>query len=136
MTESFQEPPLRRVLSKTKPVPYPIWMAVLGAIAISVAMVPGIIVYRPSATVMVKIIFFIFLFGPCLGGLMGLFVVRQLELPWLATFGEVIERGSKPVPKEVKQKNRARFAVILAVLVVVMPLLGYCVGAMRSRYGL
>jgi hypothetical protein len=71
-------------------------MAVLGAIAISVAMVPGIIVYRPSATVVVKIIF---LFGLCLGGLMGLFVVRQLELPWLATFGEVIERGSKPVPE-------------------------------------
>jgi hypothetical protein len=73
-------------------------MAVLGVITISVAMVPGVIAYRPSATVVVMLI----LFGLCLGGLNGLIVVRRLGLPWLATFGEVIERGSKPVPKEDK----------------------------------
>ncbi|WP_213769508.1 hypothetical protein [Bradyrhizobium sp. dw_78] len=129
MTESFQEPFLRRMLLKTKPVPYPIWMAVLGAITISVAMVPGILVYRPSVTVVVKIVL---LFGLCLGGLMGLFVVQQMNLPWLATFGEVIEKDSKPVPKENKQKKRTLVTVVFAVLVVVIPLLlGYCVGALR-----
>jgi hypothetical protein len=124
MTENIQEPLLRRVLLKTKGVPYPIWMAALGTIVISVTLVPGIIVYRPSATVAIKIIF---LLGPCLGGLMGLYVVRRLELPWLATFGDVIERGSKPVPKEGKWKKRVRFAVMFAVLLLVMPLLGHWV---------
>jgi hypothetical protein len=131
MTESSQEPLLRRVLSRTKPVPYAIWMAVLGAIVMLVAMAPGIVVYRPPVIAAVKIL----LFSLCLGCLMGLFVVRRLKLPWLATFGEVIERGSKPVPQEDKQKTQAQFAAVLGVLVVVIPLLGYGVSALRSRFG-
>jgi hypothetical protein len=134
MTEDhLQQPLLKRVLLKTKPVPYPIWMAGLGVIALSAASAPAFIIYRPAATVALAIIF---LFGLCLGALMGFFVVRKLGLPWFATFGEVLERGSKPIPEKHEPKSRGRFFAILAVLAVVMPLLGYCVGAMRTKFGL
>jgi hypothetical protein len=58
------------------------------------------------------LMFLIFMFATCLGCLMGLFVAKQMKLRWLATFGEVLEIGSKPVRQEDKLDPRTRFTLM------------------------
>jgi hypothetical protein len=126
MTEISQEPLLRRVLLKTKPWPFAIWMAAIGAIAGCVASLGGWLQVRNADP---ALIFLIFMFATCLGCLMGLFVAKQMKLRWLATFGEVLEIGSKPVRQEDKLDPRTRFTLMagfglsLVALIVITSLL-------------
>jgi hypothetical protein len=122
MTEISQEPLLRRVLLKTKPWPFAIWMAALGAIPGCVASLGGWLQVRHANP---TLIFLLIMFFTCLGCLMGLFVAKQMKLRWLATFGEVLETGSKPVRQEDKLDPRTRltlmagFGLSLVALIVI-----------------
>ena len=122
MTEISQEPLLRRVLLKTKPWPFALWMAALGAIPGCVASLGGWLQVRHANP---TLIFLLIMFFTCLGCLMGLFVAKQMKLRWLATFGEVLETGSKPVRQEDKLDPRTRltlmagFGLSLVALIVI-----------------
>ena len=122
MTEISQEPLLRRVLLKTKPWPFAIWTAALGAIGGFVACLEGWL-QVPHAKP--ALIFLLFMFFTCVGCLMGLFAAKQMKLRWFATFGEVLEIGSKPVRQEDKLDPRTRltlmagFGLSLVALIVI-----------------
>jgi hypothetical protein len=126
MTEISQEPLLRRVLLKTKPWPYVIWMAALGAVSGCVASLLGWLQVRHANP---ALIFLLIMFTTGLGCLMGLFVAKQMKLRWLATFGEVLEIGTKPVRQEDKLDPRTRLTLLagfwlsVVALIVIMSLL-------------
>jgi hypothetical protein len=124
MSEATPAPFLRRVLLKTKPVPYPIWMASLATIATGPIV---LLVWAAHPTVPVRAILLIQLLLVCVGGLMGLFAARMLKLPWFASFGEVLEKGGRPVPQDEKIKPPIAllfgFGLALMALVVVSRIL-------------
>lgn len=73
MTETTREPLLRRLLSKTKRVPYAIWMAGSATIAGSVATIFGWLMVRPTGF---KPILFLTLLCSCFGCFAGVYVTR------------------------------------------------------------
>jgi hypothetical protein len=71
MSEASQQghPRLRRLLEKTKPVPFAIWMTTLALIVTSPISLIG---WATEPTAPVRAVLLIQLFMCCLGGLMGL----------------------------------------------------------------
>jgi hypothetical protein len=122
MPEISQEPLLRRLLLKTKPWPFAIWMAAIGAMPGCAIALSGWLQIRDADA---ALIFLLFMFPTCLGCLMGLFVAKQMKLRWFATFGEVLEINSKPLRREDKVDQRTRlilkagFGLSLAALIAV-----------------
>jgi hypothetical protein len=86
MAEVRQEPLLRRVLIKTASLPYVLWMAGLGAI---VGLIPSFFLWLSPRPVGFEPILIVLLILACLGCFSGLFVVRAMSLPLLATFADV-----------------------------------------------
>jgi hypothetical protein len=120
MIEISQEPLLRRVLLKTRPWPFAIWMAVLGAIPGCVASIGGWLQVRHANP---ALIFLLIMFTTCNGCLMGLFVAKLMRLRWLATFGEVLGIGSKLVRQEDKLDPRTRLTLMAGFLLSVLALI-------------
>jgi hypothetical protein len=77
---------LRRVLLKTAPVPYMFWMAGLATI---VGLIPSSVVWLELHPIGFEPILILLLFFACLGCFIGLFIVRAMSLPVLATFADV-----------------------------------------------
>jgi hypothetical protein len=77
---------LRRVLLKTAPVPYMFWMAGLATI---VGLIPSSVVWLELHPIGFEPIVILLLFFACLGCFIGLFIVRAMSLPVLATFADV-----------------------------------------------
>jgi len=79
---------LRRVLLKTAHVPYVLWMAGLAEI---VGAILSIFVWLQLPRIGFEPFLFLFLllFFACLGCFIGLFIVRAMSLPVLATFADV-----------------------------------------------
>ena len=77
---------LRRVLLKTAPVPYMFWMAGLAEI---VGAILSMFVWLQLPPIGFEPFLFLLLFFACLGCFIGLFIVRAMSLPLLATFADV-----------------------------------------------
>jgi hypothetical protein len=77
---------LRRVLLKTAPVPYVLWMAGLATI---VGAILSMFVWLQLPPIGFEPFLFLLLFFACLGCFIGLFIVRAMSLPVLATFAAV-----------------------------------------------
>jgi hypothetical protein len=77
---------LRRVLLKTAPVPYVLWMAGLATI---VGAILSMFVWLQLPPIGFEPFLFLLLFFACLGCFIGLFIIRAMSLPVLATFAEV-----------------------------------------------
>jgi len=77
---------LRRVLLKTAPVPYVLWMAGLAEI---VGAILSMFVWLQLPRIGFEPFLFLLLFFACLGCFIGLFIVRAMSLPVLATFADV-----------------------------------------------
>ena len=77
---------LRRVLLKTAPVPYVLWMAGLATI---LGAILSMFVWLQLPPIGFEPFLFLLLFFACLGCFIGLFIVRAMSLPVLATFADV-----------------------------------------------
>ena len=70
----------------------------------------------------------------CPGCFAGLFIVRATKLPWLATFGDVIEKGGEAKPQKDGKKagsdSPLKVVVLVATLVIVLSFV-----ALRSAIG-
>jgi hypothetical protein len=109
-----KNPPFRRWLAKTEPVPYAIWMTGLGAIF---GFPIFLLVWAVSPSGAFSQILFRLLLFPCFGLFMGLYVTQYMKLPWLATFGDVL-KGSAPIPPEDIAKNKSRQSALAVVFMV------------------
>jgi hypothetical protein len=107
---------LRRLLKKTTPLPYVVWMAGLSITTWPVIFLVWAMNPNPFTDVLA-----ILLFIACIAGLMGLFAAKMVTDRWLATFGDVTAPGSpsqaKPDPKK-RPALIAGFAVALVTLIV------------------
>jgi len=128
MLEGTDDPFLRRLLRKTTPVPYVIWMAGLAAITGSCVLVFAWL-QVPEAGF--RLILFLLSGFACLGGVLGLYLVRAMDLPLLATFGDVIEKGKAETLKGSTTRPRSRKANGGAIL---SAFAGTLIGAFLSSF--
>jgi hypothetical protein len=128
MAENTQDPLLRRILRKTAPVPYVIWMAGLATITGSFVLT---IAWLQVPEAGIKLLLLLISGFACLGGVLGLYLVRAMDLPLLATFGDVIEKGKAERQRDATKSVRSRKADSGAILVVMA---GTLIGAMLSSF--
>jgi len=112
-----QVPFLRRILLKTKPMPYSIWMAALATIVTSPMLLLG---WAANVTIPLRTMVILQLDLSCLGFLMGLFASKWMRLPWLATFGDVLDASSRPVAIDLRRKLFIMAAWLLSLLLLVL----------------
>ena len=107
---------LRRLLKKTTPLPYVVWMA-----GLSIATWPVIFLVWAMNPNPFKDTLAILLFIASIAALMGLFAAKMVTDRWLATFGDVLAPQTKPDPN----KRPALIAACAVAQVTLIALFAY-----------